>query len=126
MKMRIIPFILVIFISLPALADCGLAGSVKERLESCNKYNSGRTQGLQVISLTSSGEYLFDANTDIIISPTFKKSARKRCLKPYKKLTSLKTLPRDIPKREKIPKDSFRCILRRSSQYILLENETSI
>jgi hypothetical protein len=126
MKMNILSLILVIFISLPTFAECGLIGSVKERLESCSKYNSGRTQGFQVISVTSNGEYLFDAKTDIIISPVLKKTSRKKCLKPYRKLTPLENQLGDIPKLDKIPKDSFRCILRKSSQYILLENETSI
>jgi hypothetical protein len=117
-------FILFSTLSYSAFASCGLQGTVEDRIESCKSVEAPELNGFEVISVTSSGIYYYHSETDSILSPIFKKSSQRKCVKPYKKITALRKIFQKIPKLEKIPRDSFRCILRKSSRYILLENET--
>lgn len=117
-------FILFSILYQSAFASCGLQGTVEDRIESCKSVVALNFDGFEIVSVTSSGVYYYHLETDTILSPIFKKSSKKKCLKPYRRITALRKIFQKVPKLEKIPRDSFRCILKKSSRYILLENET--
>ena len=119
---RIIAFLFVLS-SVEVFASCGLKGTLEERLNDC-KSEGTRELGFQVISVTKSGQYLYNSRVDTILSPAFPKTGSFKCLSPYRQLRKFRRVFNQSPRFERTPEGHFRCFLKDASRYLLLENET--
>lgn len=96
-------------------SDCGLHGTVQERLSSCQN-ESTPVVGYPVISRIGIEKFIYDKNRDRIISPPYGEGDGHKCPKHYVKK---KKLFND-------PKNSFRCVLNNASKYILVQDEFAL
>lgn len=119
--MRILRLLLLVIFAQVAHAQCGLVGTLTDRLRDCSQ-KSTRVPGFEVVSVTADGSYLYHRGQDLIISPPLKRS-EKKCLRPYKRITAVSRFLRLVPKHGETPKDTARCVLREASRYVLLDGE---
>lgn len=119
--MRVFLILLLVIMVPAAHAQCGLAGTITDRLRDCSQ-KSANVPGFEVVSVTSDGSYLYHRGQDLIISPPLKRS-EKKCLRPYKRITAVSRFLRLVPKHGDTPTGSARCVLREASRYVLLDGE---
>lgn len=110
---HLIPCIFVTLFSQLTWGNCGLEGTVIERMASCK--HLPKLKELTPITSNKDGIYYYQESEDIIISPLFLSKMPKRCILPFKKSKSSKLLD--------TPKGSYRCLLKNASRFILLTNE---
>lgn len=118
-------FLFLLFASFSLAEDtksCGLSGTLIERIENCKKIfpEKNMISGLQLVSSTEEGQFLFDPDEKLVWSPTYQSKADK-CKRPYRKakIRHYKKLKNKFYKRVK---GSFHCISRLKDYVLIPDN----
>jgi len=95
---------------LASSSSCGVAGTLEQRLKSCENLQSDEL-GLRIVSVFGENKvYTYDQKKDVIYSPFF--SSNFKCPRPYTRYQK--------------KNNQVRCQLKTASRYVLIENDLEL